>query len=87
MASVGSSNISFSGLKANYVAGGQTDAAQNGKLRDGKTTTEISKSFFRGAGFTNGKSVPSGSKEISIGSHKMNNTFGSSGGGGCGGCG
>ena len=84
MAAVGTSNISLSGLKASYVAGGQTDADQNGKLRDGKTTTIISKSYFRGAGFTDGASVPSGSNAISINSHFSGKTFGSSGGGGDG---
>ena len=81
---VGTSDISFSGLKESYVAGGQTDAAQNGKLRDGKTTTPISKSHFGGAGFTDGTSVPSGSNEISINSNKKGKTFGAAGGGGSG---
>jgi hypothetical protein len=83
MAAVGTSNISLSGLKASYVAGGQTDAAQNSKLRDGKTTSSIGLSYFRGAGFTDGASVPTGSSAISINSHFKGKTFGSSGGGGC----
>ena len=87
MAAVGTSDISMLGLKASYVAGGQTDAAQNSKLRDGKTTTTIDLSYFRGAGFTDGTSVPSGSSAISINSHFKGKTFGSGGGGGCGGCG
>jgi len=85
MAEVPTSNISFSVLKAAYVAGGQTDAAHNGPLRDGETDTAIQLSFFRNAGFTDPadpSSVPSGSNTISIDSHFKGNTFGS-GGGGC----
>ena len=48
MTSIGSSNISFSGLKANYVAGTQTGAEGNSDLRDGSTTSAISLSDFRG---------------------------------------
>jgi hypothetical protein len=69
MAGVGSSNISFSGLKAAYVAGGVTGASGNSSLRDGQTNTEISLSFFRHANFTDGTSI-SGSGEISINSLK-----------------
>ena len=46
MANIGSTNISFSGLKAAYVAGGRTDASGNSSLRDGQTNTSISLSFF-----------------------------------------
>jgi len=84
MAAVGTSNISLSGLKASYVAGGLTDAAENGKLRDGKTTTIIGISYFRNAGFTDASSVPSGTNTISINSHFKGKTFGSGGGGGSG---
>jgi len=83
MAAVGTSNISMLGLKLAYAAGGQSDADQHGKLTDGKTTTQISKSYFRNAGFTDGASIPSGSNEIKK-SHFSGKTFGSSGGGGCG---
>lgn len=77
MADIGSSNISFSSLKAAYVAGGGTGADDNSSLRDGKTNTDISLSFFRNAGFTNGTSVPSGSDEISINDDFKDKTFGS----------
>ena len=66
MAGVDQSSISFSSLKASYVAGGGNDASGNSSLSDGKTNTSISLSDFRNAGFTNGTSVPSGSDEISI---------------------
>ena len=75
MAGVGSSSISFSGLKASYVAGGRTDASSNSSLRDGKTNTSISLSFFRNAGLTDGTSIPS-SGEISINDDFKDKTFG-----------
>ena len=75
MSSVGSSNISFSGLKASYVAGGRTDAEQNSKLRDGKTNTAINLSFFRSAGLTDRTSIPS-SGQISISENFRNKVFG-----------
>ena len=77
MAGVGSSNISFSGLKAAYVAGGGTGADGNSSLRDGKTNTNISLSFFRNAGLTDGNSIPS-SGDISINDDFKSKTFGSS---------
>jgi len=77
MAGIGSSSISFSGLKAAYVAGGGTDADDNVKLRDGKTNTKISLSFFRNAGFTDGTSVPASGK-ISLNTDFKGKTFGSS---------
>tara|TARA_Y100001958_G_C21246179_1_gene576431 strand:- start:2939 stop:5068 length:2130 start_codon:yes stop_codon:yes gene_type:complete len=76
MAGVNDTNVSFSHLKAAYVAGGNTDATGNSSLRDGNINTDISLSFFRNAGFTNGTSVPSGSNEISINDIK-GKTFGS----------
>lgn len=76
MANIGSSNISFSILKSAYVAGGGTDASGNSNLRDNKTNTQISLSFFRNAGLTNGTSIPS-SDEISINDDFKNKTFGS----------
>ena len=73
MSSVGSSNISFSGLRtawgnARYV-GGSDPGASN-----------ISLSEFRGATFTSGDTIPA-SGSISI-SNFASKTFGSSGGGG-----
>ena len=76
MAGVGSSNISFSSLKAAYVAGGGTGADGNSSLRDGQTNTDISLSFFRNAGLTDGTSIP-GSGEISINDDIKDKTFGS----------
>ena len=78
MAGVDQSSISFSSLKASYVAGGGNDASGNSSLSDGKTNTSISLSDFRNAGFTNGTSVPSGSDEISINDNFKGKTFGSS---------
>ena len=42
MAGVSPTNISFSGLKAAYVAGGGTGADGNSSLRDDETNTKIS---------------------------------------------
>ena len=78
MSSIGTTNISFSGLKSAYVAGGGTGADQNGKLRDSKTTTTIGLSYFGNASLTDGTTVPSGSSTISINSHLKGKTFGSS---------
>lgn len=75
MADIGSSNISFSGLKSSYVSKGQTNSSENSKLRDGRTNTSISLSFFRDAKFNNLTSVPSGSSSISINSHFKGKTF------------
>jgi hypothetical protein len=76
MAGVGSSSISFSGLKAAYVAGGRTDASGNSSLRDRKKNTSISLSFFRNTGLTDGTSIPS-SGEISMNDDFKDKTFGS----------
>ena len=78
MAGIGTTNISFSGLKSAYVAGGGTGADQNGKLRDNKTTTPIGLSYFRNASLTDGTNISSGSSTISINSHLKGKTFGSS---------
>ena len=75
MANIGSTNISFSGLKAAYVAGGRTDASGNNSLRDGQTNTSISLSFFRNAGLTDGTSIP-GSGQISLNTNFKDKTFG-----------
>ena len=76
MSTVASSNISFSGLKANYVAGDGGDADGDSNLGDGKTNTAISLSFFRGAGMDGGEpSVPS-SGGISINDDLKGKTFG-----------
>ncbi len=76
MAEISSSNISFSGLKAAYVAGGGTGADSDSKLRDNKTNTAISLSFFRNAALTDGNNVP-GSGEISINDDFKGKIFGS----------
>ena len=78
MSQILDNNISFSDLKAAYVAGGGTGADGNSSLRDEKTNTKISLSFFRNAGFTNGTTVPSGTDEISIKDDFKSKTFGSS---------
>ena len=77
-ADVGTSSISFSGLKASYVAGGQTNASGNSSLKDGSTTSAISFSFFRNASFTNGSTVP-GSGSITVDTNLKGKTFGSGG--------
>ena len=76
MAEISSSNISFSGLKAAYVAGGGTGADSDSKLRDNKTNTSISLSFFRNAALTDGNNIP-GSGEISINDDFKGKIFGS----------
>ena len=76
MAGINSENISFSGLKASYVAGNSNNASANSSLRDNKQNTKISLSFFRNAVFTNNESVPSGNNSISIGSNFRGKTFG-----------
>ena len=63
---VGTTNIKFSDLKTKYNSNG------------GSIGSSFSLSDFRGAGFTNGTTVPS-SGEISINSHFKGKTFGSSG--------
>jgi hypothetical protein len=77
MSEIFSQNISFSGLKAAYVAGGGTDADGNSNLNDGYTNTEIRLSFFRNAGLSDGTSIPSSGDEISIKDDFVNKTFGS----------
>lgn len=70
MASISSTNISFSGLKSNYVTSGtNTNADGDSNIRDGKTNTEISISYFRNMKLDDGTSIPSGSSQISINSH------------------
>jgi hypothetical protein len=77
MADIGTTNISFSSLKAAYVAGGKTDGDGNSGLRDGEIDTAISISSFRNASLSDGSSIPSGTNEISINSHFKDKTFGS----------
>jgi hypothetical protein len=78
MAAVGSSNISFSGLRTAWGSASYAGGSDPG-------ATNISISEFRGATFTDSTTVPTGSASISIGSHFRNKTFGSGGGGGRGG--
>ena len=75
MGDIGSENISFSDLKAAYVATTNTAADDNTNLRDNQLNTEISLSFFRNAGFTNNTIIPSGNNEISIQDHFLGKTF------------
>ena len=75
MAGIGSSNISFSALKAAYVAGGDTSASGNSSLKDNKTNTAISLSFFRSALLTDGGVIPA-SGQISINTNFKGKTFG-----------
>lgn len=77
MAEITYPNISFSNLKAAYVAGGGTDADGNSNLNDGKQNTEISLSFFRNAGLSDGTSIPSSGNELSINNNFKGKTFGS----------
>jgi len=79
MAGIGSSSISFSALKASYVAGGGTDAEGHNNLSDGSTTSAISLSDFRNSEFTDDTSVPDDSdEEISINDDFKDKTFKSS---------
>jgi len=76
MSQISDDNISFSSLKAAYVAGDGTDADGNSNLNDGNTNTEISLSFFRNAGLSDGTSIP-GNGELSINDDFKGKTFGS----------
>ena len=73
--SVGSSDISFSGLQSAYAGTSLTNAADNEGLNSGTANTSLAD--FRGATFTDGTSVPA-SGEISISAHMRGKTFGSS---------
>ena len=77
MAGIGSSSISFKGLKAAYVAGGDTSASGNSSLNDNKINTAISLSFFRSALLTDGSVIPA-SGQISINTNFKGKTFGES---------
>ena len=63
-----SGGTSFSEMKAAYVNAYNTSAAGNSYLRDGKTVTPISMSYFRNATFTNpyGASAVPSSGAISV---------------------
>jgi len=76
MADIGTTDISFSGLKAAYVAGGNSDADGDSDLNDGKINTSISLSFFRNAGLLGGTSIPGGTNELSINNNFKEITFG-----------
>ena len=85
MSTIASANISFTGLKANYVAAvahsAAEDAVGHDELVDGKTTTAISLSFFREAILDAGEDpIPSDPNPISIKDHFRGKTFGGSGG-------
>ena len=73
--SVGSSDISFSGLQSAYAGTSLTNAADDEGLNSGTANTSMAD--FRGATFTDGNSVPA-SGEISISAHMRGKTFGSS---------
>ena len=75
MGDIGSENISFSDLKAAYVAKTNTEADGNTNLRDNQINTEISLSFFRNAGLTDNTIIPSGNNELSIQSHFLGKRF------------
>ena len=75
MAGIGSSSISFKGLKAAYVAGGDTSASGDSSLNDNKINTAISLSFFRSALLTDGGVIPA-SGQISINTNFKGKTFG-----------
>ena len=75
MASIGTQNISFSGLKAAYVAGGGSTA--NNNLKDGETDTEVKLSYFYSSEFTDDSNI--GAQGIISVSDFKNKTFGSSG--------
>lgn len=73
MASVGSSNITFSGLRTAYNTGGEDDATGDANLQSGS----IKLADFRGAGFTDDSSVPT-TGSISVNDNFAGKTFGSS---------
>lgn len=76
MASVGSSNISFTSLRTAYNAGGENDAIGETPLDSGYTGP-IKLANFRGASFTDDSSVPT-SGSISVNDDFAGKTFGSS---------
>ena len=70
---IGTSNISFSGLRAAWSATGYAPGSDPG----GGSNSNISLSEFRGATFTTGPSVPDDSdEEISINDDFKGRTFG-----------
>lgn len=73
MATVGSSNISFTDLRTAYNAGGEDDATGDANLQSGS----IKLADFRGASFTDDSSVPA-SGSISVNDDFAGKTFGSS---------
>ena len=74
-AAVPTVNISFTGKKASYVAGGGGDADGDTQLGDGKTDTPISLAYFRLSGYIDGHTVPSYGP-ISISANFRGRTFG-----------
>lgn len=74
MASVGSSNITFASLRAAYNSGGEDDAIGDANIQSGS----IKLADFRGAGFTDGSSVPL-TGEISVNDDFAGKTFGARG--------
>tara|TARA_B100000424_G_scaffold268548_1_gene263542 strand:- start:328 stop:627 length:300 start_codon:yes stop_codon:yes gene_type:complete len=83
-ADVGTTNISFSGLRTAYNNGGAYVADGDGTLANETDESDnpniMNLGLFRNATFTDGTSVP-GSGSISINSVFKGKTFGSSGGG------
>lgn len=75
MATVGSSNISFTSLRTAYNAGDANDAAEETELDDGSGPIKLAD--FRGASFTDDSSVPT-SGSISVNDDFAGKTFGSS---------
>ena len=78
-----SGGTSFSEMKEAYKNGSGYYASGNSSLRDEKTVTPISMSYFRGATFSNpyaSPSVPSGSDPISIGTHFLYEYYGTNNG-------
>lgn len=73
MASVGSSNITFASLRAAYNSGGEDDAIGDANLQSESGSIKLAD--FRGAGFTDGSSVPL-TGEISVNDDFADKTFG-----------
>ena len=78
MTNIGNTDISFLTLRNLWSQSDPAFLKSDGSSATDPGTTNISLSEFRGALFTDGTYVPTGSAEISIGTHFADNIFGES---------
>lgn len=78
MTNIGNTDISFLTLRNLWNQSDPAFLKSDGSSATDPGTTNISLSEFRGALFTDGTYVPTGSAEISIGTHFADNIFGGS---------